>query len=248
MLYISIVDDDPIALTRLQAELEIQLKQQKIDIVIKTFTSGITFLKERPYTDILFLDVEMPGMNGINVAKEIRKDNHNVIIFFCTIYHQFAINGYEVNALGYMVKPIDSYSLSVNLKHALTYLEEHRRSQEKKLELHAYQSIIIVPLSDLLYVEVKKHSLFYHLKEESEYPEKIIKIRGTMSNLYDSLKNDNFEKCGNSFLVNLEYVYSIKGESVILNNSISLPLSRIYKDVFMKRFTTFLVKKGSIVL
>ena len=124
MLYITLIDDDIKALTHLQAELNDYLKKQNIDFFIKTFQSGLDFLANPPVTDILFLDVEMPGMNGIDVAKEVRKTNSEMVILFCTNYRQFAINGYEVNALGYMVKPIEAYSLSTNMQHALLYLEE----------------------------------------------------------------------------------------------------------------------------
>ena len=248
MLYITLIDDDIKALTHLQAELNDYLKKQNIDFFIKTFQSGLDFLANPPVTDILFLDVEMPGMNGIDVAKEVRKTNSEMVILFCTNYRQFAINGYEVNALGYMVKPIEAYSLSANMQHALLYLEEKKAALEKKIELHAYQSIIILPLKDLVYIEVKKHNLFYNLKDDSDYPEKVLKIRGTMNNIYESLRNDNFEKCGNSFLINLDYVVSVKGDVVTLKNKATLPLSRLYKENFMSVFTKYLVKKGSIVL
>ena len=248
MINLTVIDDDMKALTHLQAELNIYFKKHNIEFQIRTYQSGLDFLEERPVTDILFLDVEMPGMNGIEVAKKVRKNDTDMVILFCTNYRQFAINGYEVNALGYMVKPIETYSLSANLDHALTYLHEKKASQEKKIELHAYQSIIVLPLKDLVYIEVKKHNLFYFLKEDSEYPEKTLKVRGTMNNLYESLRNDNFEKCGNSFLVNLDCVLSVKGDMVTLKNKTTLPLSRLYKENFMSTFTRYLVKKGSIVL
>ncbi len=248
MIHITLIDDDVEALTHLKAELNYYFAKKNLEISITTYQSGLDYLKEKPKTDILFLDVEMPQMNGLEVAKEVRKEDNDVVIFFCTNYRQFAINGYEVNALGYMVKPIENFSLSSNLDHALSYLKEKQKTREKKIELHAYQSIIIIPLKDLVYVEVKKHNLFYNLKEDCEYPEKTIKVRGTMNNLYEQLKNDNFEKCGNSFLVNLDCVLSVRGDMVTMKNYISLPLSRLYKDNFLSAFTKFLVKKGSIVL
>ena len=248
MLHLTLIDDDIKALTHLQAELNRYFENQNIEYEIMTYQSGIDFLNESPATDILFLDVEMPGMNGIEVAKKVRQDNSDMVILFCTNYRQFAINGYEVNALGYMVKPIENYSLSANLTHAIEHLKEKQNFQEKKIELHAYQTIIILPLKDIVYIEIKKHNLFYYLREESEYPEKVLKIRGTMNNLYESLKQDNFEKCGNSFLVNLDCVLSVKGDMVTLKSKIVLPLSRLYKESFMATFTRYLIKKGSIVL
>ena len=248
MINVSIVDDDVNALSKLKQELTEFFKNKNLDVEIQTFSSGLDYLAQMPNTDILFLDVEMPSMNGIDVAKEIRKTNQDVLIFFCTIYQQFAINGYEVNALGYMVKPIKSYSLTTNLEHALQFLDRKKKDEEKKIELHTFQSIIVFPLSDLLYVEVKRHNLFYNLRKNSDYPEKQLKIRGTMNTLYSSLKNDNFEKCGNSFLINLEYVASVRGDIVILKDKTEVPLSRMYKDTFMSAFSRFLIKKGSIVL
>ena len=141
MYRIAIIDDDEKALENLKEKIESYRQSTKCEFCIRTYTSGKEYLKEDPNTDILFLDIEMPEMNGIEIAKEVRKKSKNTAILFCTDYQQFAINGYEVNALGYMVKPVSDYAFTLNLTHALKYLNDLSETQNQKIQLKNLASI-----------------------------------------------------------------------------------------------------------
>lgn len=248
MIEITIIDDDIDSIIKLEEAIKKYFSNLKYQININKYSSPEDFLNANITSDIYFLDVEMPKINGIELAHEIRKKEKNTIIFFCTNYTQFAINGYEVNALGYLVKPISDYSISKNLNHALDFLNEKEKKEKEKIQIHSYQGILVIPLVDIIYIEVKKHNLYFHLTPSSSFKDKDIKIRGTMDSLEKALNKSNFVKTGNSFLVNLEHVVSIKCNNVILNDKSNLILSRKFKKDFLEAMTEYLNKKETIIL
>lgn len=248
MYHIVIIDDDEKASENLKEKIESYRQTTKCEFSIRTYTSGKEYLKENPDTDILFLDVEMPEMNGIEIAKEVRKKSKNTAILFCTNYQQFAINGYEVNALGYMVKPISDYAFALNLTHALKYINDLSETQNQKIQLKSFQGIIVLNLKDILYIEVRKHNLFFHLKADSTYQENPVKVRGSMDEISKSLSGFSFSKAGQSFLINLKHIKKTKSDKVIMQDGTEIPLSRIYKTSFLEDFGQYLIEKGTIVL
>ena len=190
----------------------------------------------------------MPEMNGIEIAKEVRKKSKNTAILFCTDYQQFAINGYEVNALGYMVKPVSDYAFTLNLTHALKYLNDLSETQNQKIQLKSFQGIIVLDLKDILYIEVRKHNLFFHLKADSTYPENPVKVRGSMDEISKSLSAFFFSKAGQSFLINIQHIKKAKSDKVIMEDGTEIPLSRIFKTSFLEDFSRYLIQKRTIVL
>lgn len=248
MYTIVIIDDDKKASDNLKERIESFQQSGKCEFSIRIYSSGKKYLEENIDTDILFLDVEMPEMNGIEIAKEVRKKSKKTAILFCTNYQQFAINGYEVNAIGYMVKPVSDYSLTLNLTHALRYLEEIKESQNRKIQLKSFQGIIVLELKDILYVEVKKHNLFFHLTPDSNYQENPVKVRGSMDEISKPLYDFSFSKVGQSFLVNLSHIKKTRSDKILMEDGTELPLSRIYKPSFLEDFTQYLIRKGTIAL
>ena len=248
MYRIAIIDDDEKALENLKEKIESYRQSTKCEFCIRTYTSGKEYLKEDPNTDILFLDIEMPEMNGIEIAKEVRKKSKNTAILFCTDYQQFAINGYEVNALGYMVKPVSDYAFKLNLTHALKYLNDLSETQNQKIQLKSFQGIIVLDLKDILYIEVRKHNLFFHLKADSTYPENPAKVRGSMDEISKSLSAFFFSKAGQSFLINIQHIKKAKSDKVIMEDGTEIPLSRIFKNSFLEDFSRYLIQKRTIVL
>jgi len=248
MYTLVIIDDDIKASENLKQKIESFQASRGCEFEIHIFTSGREYLKEEIQTDILFLDVEMPQMNGIEIAKEVRKKSQNTAILFCTNYQQFAINGYEVNAIGYMVKPISDYSLNLNLTHALKYLDDINETISRKLQLKSFQGIIVLELKDIQYIEVKKHNLYFHLISSSGYEENPVKVRGSMNDISKSLSGFSFSKAGQSFLINLCHIKKVKADKILIDDGTEIPLSRIFKNDFMEEFSQYLIRKGTIAL
>lgn len=197
---------------------------------IRPFYSSIDFLEEYDGTyDIVFLDIEMPGSDGLTTAREIRGRDDAVAIIFITNMAQYAIHGYEVNAIDFMIKPVGYFNFAQKLGKAMRFL--HRRSQRTVL-LSGEDGVIRLATSDIRYVEKDRDNLIYHMRQGT------FRKRGTMKAEKEQLRGLPFEECTVGCLVNLEAVQRIGKEHVYLKEE-QLPLSRRMKKDFTQSYIDF---------
>lgn len=246
MYKISIIDDDKEAMSNLENMLKVYGYEHNIEFNISQFSDPEFYLKEQDVeSHIIFLDIKMPQIDGLSLAKKIRLRRPNVIIIFCTSFQRFAINGYEVNAFGFLVKPIQEYSFKYYLAKAIKRIQE--ADEEKMIKIKTLDSYQMLKVSDIYYVEVSKHYLFYHIKKwdsKDEEVEEVLQARGSMKELEISLEGCGFARCNVSYLINLNYVTSLKGNKVYLSNEV-IEISRGFKKEFTTQFMKFFSKKGS---
>lgn len=228
---VAVVDDEPRDVQLLVKYLDQFQTEHGTPMQIRTFYSSIDFLEEYNGTyDIIFLDIEMPGSDGLTTAQEIRGKDDTVAIIFITNMAQYAIRGYEVNAIDFMVKPVGYFNFAQKLDKAIRFL--HRRSQRSVL-LTGEDSVIRLTASDIWYVEKNQDNLFYHTKQG------IFRKRGTMKAEKEFLRGLPFAECTVGCLVNLEAVQRIGREHVYLKEA-QLPLSRRLKKEFTQRYIDFM--------
>lgn len=230
MLKVLVVEDDNLDFERLKGFLDTYSKENNIEFSLERFSSGKDFLNNlsRGY-DIAFLDIDLKDSNGIHLAKALRKIDQNVGIIFVTNLAQFAINGYEVDALDFVVKPISYFDFSFKIKKAV----DNALKQSKKtfISFLSEGKIIKLNASDIKYVEVMHHNLVFHTNngDYSSY--------GSLKDLEEKLPM-YFKRCNNCFLVNLEHVTAIQGYSVFLGD-IELQISHPKKKEFLKYVNDF---------
>jgi len=249
MYKIDIVDDERSACTRLENMILKYGEKHGKEFEIRKFNDPKIYLGEKINADIIFLDVDMSGMNGIELAEKIRESRYDVIIIFCTNLQQFAIEGYKVNAFGFIVKPVSEYNFKFYFDKALDRLESDRESNEK-MNLKIVGGVKTVQIQNIYYVEVKLHNLYYHVKvrgDNGDLQEAVIRDRGILRECEEKLKGFDFARCGISFLVNLSYVTAIEGNAVYLPIG-ELPLTRKYKKEFMDAYMCFLMKRKEVIL
>ena len=190
---------------------------------IRTFASAEAFLfeyEEDKAYDILLLDVEMKNMNGIELAKRIRKDNNRAEIIFITSHFEFVGEGYEVDALHYLIKPISAEKLT----QVLTKAAEKLSVEPPSVVISCEGETVKLYESDILYVESFLHYIVIHTKD-NEY-----KIKENMS-VFENRVSDYFYRIHRSYLVSLKYITRISRTSVSIGNT-ELPLSRgKYDDI-----------------
>ena len=222
---IAIVEDNPIHSQRLSEYLNRFQTDHQISFEIHTFSSGMQLLENySAIWDILFIDIELPYINGMSLSQEIRKIDSNVIIVFVTNLTQYAIKGYSVQAFDYIIKPIKYASLSITMSKILAVLE---RQNTSTILLKLKNGMHVLPVSSIYYVEVQLHNLIFYTSEG------IYTIRGTLSAIEKKL-GSGFARCSNSFLVNLSHVNFLSKESVTVG-SYKLSVSRrFYTDFFQK--------------
>ena len=210
-------------------------KETGISIHTSSFQNGLDFVSDyHPVWDLILLDIEMPLMNGIETAQKIRQLDPDVLIIFITCMAQYAIEGYSVRALDYILKPVHYYSFSSKMDQVVEILATRRK---KKFIIHVRNEYINLNLEQILFVEVQNHTLCYHTLQ------KIFYTTGNQSltRLAKELADYGFARCHQAFLVNLQYVVRYDKNNVWLPKD-TLSMSRNY----YKSFTQALLNNCSM--
>lgn len=166
--------------------------------------------------DLIFLDIYMSKLNGINTAKEIRKKDDNSILVFMTTSTDFALDAYDLDALQYLIKPITYDKIKKILDKCLKQFATNMRFI-KVLE-DGYPIKIL--LNDIYYIDVYDKNCFIHLKD------KVIKTYTSLTNLLNLLENSSFLKCHRSYIVNMLYINEMLSNDFILRNGAKIPITK----------------------
>lgn len=220
MIKIAFCDDDMEVLHQMNELLDRYRVERNEDITYVAFQSPFELLTEiekgiRP--DILFLDVVMPGQNGMDVAKEIRQYDTNMKIIFLTSSPEFAVESYSVGAYFYQLKPIWEESF-FRLMDAV--LAECEKKKKNSLILRSKDGITRIDLQQLEYCEVLGRKLLFHLENGA-----VLESAGSLDDLAGQLMQySNFFRPHRSFLVNMEYIQNISSRSIKMVNDVEIPI------------------------
>lgn len=220
MIKIAFCDDDMEVLHQMNELLDRYRVERNEDITYAAFQSPFELLTEiekgiRP--DILFLDVVMPGQNGMDVAKEIRQYDMNMKIIFLTSSPEFAVESYSVGAYFYQLKPIWEESF-FRLMDAV--LAECEKKKKNSLILRSKDGITRIDLQQLEYCEVLGRKLLFHLENGA-----VLESAGSLDDLAGQLmQHSNFFRPHRSFLVNMEYIQNISSRSIKMVNDAEIPI------------------------
>ena len=213
MIRIAICEDEQTLSARLSGWVSSILDRHSIAYSIETYQNGSALLAREPY-DILLLDIEMGDMDGVTMAKHLRKDNDTVQIVFITGYSDYIAEGYEVAALHYLTKPVDGDKLFQVLTRAVGRL----RRNEPTLTLELPGEVVRVPLSKIRYVDVLHNYVTVHADRDYN-------LKRPLGELEQEL-GGQFYRIGRSCVVNLNFVSRVTRTSVELSGGGSLPLPR----------------------
>lgn len=223
---IAIAEDEEAYLEQLQAHLRRYREETGTPIQVDAFSNGAHLVEHyQGVWDLILLDVDMPAMNGLDTARSIRRLDQNVFIMFITNLAQYAIKGYEVNALDYVLKPVSYYALSMKLNMVSRLL---LRNREHFLTISHDGDLHRIPVSDLYYVEIFSHQLNYHTMNGDITTTN----NHTLSALEQELVEYGFVRCHKSCLINLRHVQELRGNTVRLAG-IELPVSRNRRKAVM---------------
>lgn len=220
MIKIAFCDDEMEVLHQMNELLDRYRVERNEDITYAAFQSPFELLTEiekgiRP--DILFLDVVMPGQNGMDVAKEIRQYDTNMKIIFLTSSPEFAVESYSVGAYFYQLKPIWEESF-FRLMDAV--LAECEKKKKNSLILRSKDGITRINLQQLEYCEVLGRKLLFHLENGA-----VLESAGSLDDLAGQLMQySNFFRPHRSFLVNMEYIQNISSRSIKMVNDAEIPI------------------------
>ena len=248
MIRIGLVDYDKDSRENIHQEISEYVRLHHLESDLTEYESALSFLDSGDKGfDMLILDIDMPGMTGMELAEKIRETDHEVVIVFCTYLQQFAINGYSVGALGFMVKPVQTYALNLTMDRAINAVKMNQKhnntDSDTKFVLKDGTISRLVSVSDIDYIEVRQHYLLYNIKDSSTGARMVIKNRGTMQDAVERLSQYGFYRCSSSFLVHLKRGTAVSRMNVYIGNEL-LPIGRTFKETFMDAFSRYLAKKG----
>lgn len=228
MYHIAIVEDEAGYAQQLQEFLKKYADESGQSFEITHFSDGCEIVEGyHPHYDLILLDVKMKFMDGMTAAEEIRRVDPEVVIIFITNMAQYAIRGYAVDAMDYVLKPVSYFALSQRLNRAISRMKKRERR---------YMTISIrggaqkLDIDKIDYIESQGHNLIFHAGEE-EYLSS-----GTMREIEEKLEGHGFFRCNKGYLVNLDRVDGVRDGCAVVNGKI-LPISRSRRSDFMEALT-----------
>ena len=230
--HIAIVEDEQEYVATLREYLSRFAAENGLQFQVSAFTNAITFLENYKgnYT-IVLMDIRMPYMNGMTAARRLRELDTDVGLIFITSLSQYAISGYEVDALDYILKPVKYYDFALKFSHALDKLGCEGAST---IAVSSELGVTKLTLTSIRYIESDGHFAVFHTTDGKTYRQYI-----TMTKLEETLRAQGFSRSNSCYLVNLRYVISIKGYTAYLDQGDTLRISQPRKKQFQQEFTEY---------
>lgn len=234
MIRLAIVEDEDLYANQL-IEFVNRFKQESNGVFnIVRFRDGDEIVERYKATyDIIFMDIQMQFMDGMAAAKRIRELDSEVIIMFITNMTNYAIMGYEVGALDYIVKPIDYFSFRKKIERAIEKVEKKKRPT---ITIRIKSEFMRLQTNDIYYIESDRHNLIYVTKKG------VYISRASMQQAEESLVEYGFFRSNKSYLVNLQYIEGVKDGCCIINGT-NLLISRARKSDFMVAMTNYMSER-----
>ena len=231
MIKIAIVEDNTKDRAVTREYLDYVFKQENTEYSVDEFEKAETFLvKANPIYDIVLLDIEMPGMNGLQAARKFREIDKHAVIMFITNMAQCAIKGYEVEALDFMVKPVSKYDFAMKMKRAIS---RTAKRLDDSVDIKVGRNTRSICISQIRYLEVSGHYVVWHTNggDYNEYD--------TLISAEKRINRSFFARCNRCYLVNMKYIEEIRRDSIIVDGD-ELIISRLQKKDFLAAYSRFI--------
>ena len=232
MINLAIIEDNAQYLATLRQYISRFGEEHTQEFHLATYVSIEDFLLPRSESyDIVFFDIELPGMNGMEGAKRFRQMDSDAVIIFVTNLSKYAVNGYEVDAMDYMLKPVSYNNLALKLQKAIQRIE---KKQHKTLTLRSRDGIYKLRSKDIYFIESTGHNLTFHTDDGD------VTVTGSLSDYEEELKGHSFSRCDRCYLVNMQAIAKTDGTFITLRNGAEITISRRKKKDFLSDFTQYI--------
>ena len=236
MYRVAVVDDLAEERSNLRAFLLRFAAERKQPLEVREFEDGESFLSSFDHNfEIVLLDIEMQGIDGMETARRLRERDESVCLLFVTYLASFAVQGYGVRALDFLVKPVSYENFMLKMDRAVVAAE---RARKKEIIVPTAEGDRRLRIDELYYVEVMNHTLLYHTKQG------VLSVRGQIRDCEARLAPYDFARCNKSYLVNMNYVTEIRRSEIRVCGDL-LPIGSTRRQAFLQQLTEFM---GDIVL
>ena len=207
---------------------------KSLDMIVDEYSDGTELVRNfgRGY-DIVFLDIEMPELDGISLAKKLRETSEDVYIVFLTGHVEYAIKGYEVNALRYLTKPATEEAVREVIDHVLK-----KQNSEKHLWIKNRDGEQKIRLSDIVFLEAQDQNIVVYTTADS------YEFRAKLNDYEQQLRPDGFFRVHRSYMVSLSKIISITGKEVTVVGGYKIPIARAKEKDFRAAFMSFVSKEA----
>lgn len=218
MIYIAVCDDEKYMADQIRKSVVDFFRKKYIETAVICFPCAEELLAYDKPIDLLFLDIQMNGADGMTAAKKLRKRGFKGFLIFITVLKEMVFQSFEVQPFDYLVKPVEQRQFDRTMERLLISMQN--AGEANLLVRRGYESRII-PLEDIIFCEIIDRKVYLHLQssEVVDYYERI-------ENLENKL-DDRFYRCHRSFLINLQYLQSYKNQTAYLENGRQIPVSRL---------------------
>ncbi len=229
MISIAICDDEAYMSDEIRKMASAFFRKKNIEAAIVQFACGEDLLKYGKPVDVLFLDIQMKGMDGMKTAKMLRERGFKGVLIFITVLKEMVFSSFEVQAFDYLVKPVGQRQFDQTMERFL--LSMQHAGEANLLVKKGYESHII-SLDDIVYCEIIDRKVYLHLAsaEVVDYYERIEHLENRL--------DDRFFRCHRSFLINLQYLKSYQNQTAFMENGAQIPVSRLrgkeFSDVILR--------------
>lgn len=231
MIRIAIVDDDLNCCKQLKEFIVRYDHEYKTQFEVVVYKDGESIVDEyHGQYQILLLDIRMGAMDGMEVAKKIRERDKDVIFIFITTTVAYAVQGYAVDAIGYILKPVPYVAFEQILKKAIANI---KKRDKRYLTFTNDQCMFRLDLDNIYYIESLKHKVIIHTNDRDYV------TPGTMKVLESELSDKGFARCNNAYIVNLRYVEGIQQSDVNVAGHL-LAISRTKRKEFMNSLSNYI--------
>ena len=232
MYRIALVEDELDAADALAAFLDRYAQERGLDFALARFTNAMDFELTKESFDLVFMDIQMPGINGMEAAHLLRTYDEVTPIVFVTNLAQYAVRGYEVDALDFIVKPVTYFNFRMRMDKAMRHI---RRNSGRSVSVSTRDGMRVIPLADIEYVEVSRHDLSYHLVGEEEP----FVVYGSLVAFEQEVEGGPFVRISASCLVNMNHVRSVRRSALVMSGGETLYFSRSRKREALATITSF---------
>ena len=223
------IDDEPLALNIINSFCS------RYDFISleKTFTEPKEALKylQNFQIDLVFADIQMPSISGLKLVETIEQ---NVMIIFTTAFSEYAVKSYELNAIDYLLKPINPKRFEQAINKAneyYNYLQKKDSSNEQDIFVRADYSLVKIPLDDILYIEGLADYLRIFIHDR-----KPVVARMTMKDMLEKLPSNDFIRVHRSYILPFSRIEAIRNNTIILPADIQIPIGKTYVEDFFKKY------------
>lgn len=234
MIKVAICEDSKMDRGILQRIIEFLMKERGILFKIAVYESGEELIEgygNHPY-DLIFLDIMMGGMDGIETGRRIREKDQKVEIVYCTSSKDFAIAAYEIHAMGYLLKPFEPGRIGAVVDY---YIQKHPQQNQNFIEVKSHRKSVIIPFRDIIYMESDNKVVYIHTTTQGD-----VKVYNRLDVLEQEINDERFLRCHQSYFVNLQYVAGVVDSDFIMLNDCMIPIRKSGRKLIVKRYEEYL--------